>query len=378
MNPSTDWTSALAILAAGLILGLLVFFASRRRKASSNGKRRDLEARRDALVQQLRDLGDDVTDDERASLESETAEVLRALDHLPAATSNESPAPRRPRSAASGFGWGVACTLAAVGIVYYGSTFARERTAPADVEQNIAQARDAFSRNDLTAVYDLTKAVLEQQPDEPRALTYNAVARMARGELDQARAQLEQATQRDPKLLDAWVALASVRTQAGDKEAANAAIEAAIRQRPEEEKQLRQVFAAMQKPPAQLPPDHPRLESMGAATPPSPQSSQPIHLTLELDPASSVKSGIVYVIARGGEAGHPVAVKRNETNAFPVTIDFGAADTMMGAALPDKLRLEARLDSDGDAGTNDPADPRAAVDGVAAGATVAMTLAKAN
>jgi len=374
MNPSTDWASALAILAAGLVLGLLVFFASRRRKASANGKRRDLEARRDALVQQLRDLGDDVTDDERTSLESETAEVLRALDHLPAATSNESPAPR-PRSAASGFGWGVACTLAAVGIVYYGSTFARERNAPANVEQSLAQAKDAFSRNDLTAVYNLTKAVLDQQPDEPRALTYNAVARMARGELDQARAQLEQATQRDPKLLDAWVALASVRTQSGDREAANAAIEAAIRQHPEEEKQLRGVFAEMQKPPAQLPPDHPPMKNMGSATQ---SASQPIRLTLELDPASSVKSGIVYVIARGGEAGHPVAVKRIETNAFPITIDFGAGDSMMGAALPDKLRLEARLDSDGDAGTNDPADPRAAVDGVVAGATVAMTLAKAN
>ncbi|HEX7807890.1 MAG TPA: hypothetical protein VF608_04180, partial [Thermoanaerobaculia bacterium] len=105
---------------------------------------------------------------------------------------------------------------------------------------------------------------------------------------------------------------------------------------------------------------------------------QPIRLTLELDPASPVKSGIVYVIARGGAAGHPVAVKRIETNAFPLTIDFGAGDSMMGAALPETLRLEARLDSDGDAGTTDPADPRASIDGVTAGATVAMTLAKAH
>lgn len=371
MNASTDWGSALAILAAGLILGSLVFFVARRRKASATTKRAELEARRDALVQQLRDLGDDVAGEERACLERETAEVLRALDRLPAAATPEpdAPPPRRT-SVTAGFVYGVACTLIAGGIVYYLSTFATDRTAPADVEQRIAAAKDAFSRNDLGAVFELTKDL-----DEPRALTYNAVARMARGELDQARAQLEQATQRDPKLLDAWVALASVRNQTGDKAAANAAIEAAIKERPEEEQQLRSVFAEMQKPPAQLPADHPPLPAAGTATPPA---GQPIHLTLELDPASPVKSGIVYVIARGGEAGHPVAVKRIETNAFPLTIDFGAGDTMMGAALPDKLRLEARLDSDGDAGTNDPADPRAAADGVTAGTRVSMTLARAN
>jgi cytochrome c-type biogenesis protein CcmH/NrfG len=374
MNAPTDWMSALAIVAAGLVLGFLVFFVSRRRKASAANRRVELEARRDSLVQQLRDLGDDGADDERAWLERETAEVLRALDRVPVTLPAIAPAPRRT-SAGAGFVWGVACTLIAGGIVYYGSTFARDRNAPADVEQRIALAKDAFSRNDLTAVFDLTKGVLAEQPNEPRALTYNAVARMARGEMKEARVQLEQATQLDPKLLDAWVALASVRTQTGDKEAANAAIEAAIQQRPEEEKQLRGVFAEMQKPPAQLPPDHPPLGAAGTATQPA---GQPIRLTLDLDPSSTVKGGIVYVIARGGEAGHPVAVKRIETNAFPLTIDFGTADTMMGAALPEKLRLEARLDSDGDAGTNDPSDPRASVDGVHAGATVAMTLARAN
>lgn len=378
MNVPTDWESALAILAAGLILGSLAFFGARRRKASATSKRPELEARRDALVQQLRDLGDDVAGDERAWLERETAEVLRALDRLPSAATTEpaAPPPRRT-SATAGFVYGVVCTLLAGGIVYYLSTFATDRTAPADVEQRIAAAKDAFSRNDLGAVFELTKGV-----DEPRALTYNAVARMARGELDQARAQLEQATQRDPKLLDAWVALASVRTQSGDKAGANAAIESAIKQHPEEEQQLRGVFAEIQKPPAQLPPDHPTMPGRGTATPPATSGaaspSQPIQITLALDSSSKVTSGIIYVIARGGEAGHPVAVKRIETNAFPLIVNFGGDDTMMGATLPDKIRLEARLDSDGDAGTNDPADPRASANGVTAGSAVTLTLGRAN
>ncbi|MFL6247883.1 MAG: hypothetical protein ACJ74H_17810 [Thermoanaerobaculia bacterium] len=367
MNAPTDWTSALAILAAGLILGTLVFFASRRRKASAANNRQQLEARRDALVQQLRDLGEDVADDERTWLESETAEVLRALDKLPV----DAPSRPRPRSATFGFVWGVVCTLIAVGIVYYGSTFTHDDQT---VEQRIEFAKAAFSRNDLNAVFVETKAVLEQDPSEPRALTYNAVARMARGEIDQARTQLEQATQRDPKLLDAWVALASVRTQAGEKELANAAIEAAIAQHPDEEKHLRGVFAEMQKTSSKdLPPDHPPMPTSAPAA-----SSNPIRVTLSLDPSATVKSGVVYVIARGAEAGHPVAVRRIDAAAFPIDVELGAGDAMMGQALPPHVRVEARLDSDGDAGTKDPNDLNAFADGVAAGASVTLTLAKTN
>jgi cytochrome c-type biogenesis protein CcmH len=83
-------------------------------------------------------------------------------------------------------------------------------------------------------------------------------------------------------------------------------------------------------------------------------SSQPIHVTLSLDPSATVKSGVVYVIARGEKAGHPVAVRRIDAAAFPISIELGTADSMMGQALPPNVRIEARLDSDGDAGTKDP------------------------
>jgi cytochrome c-type biogenesis protein CcmH len=318
MNASTDWTSAIAILAAGLILGPLILFVSRRRK-----------------------------------------------------TAAEAPAAPRHRTAAAGFAWGVVCTLVAGGIVWYGSTFARERGTQVDVEQQVAAAKDALSRNDLTTSFERSKAVLAVDPNEPRALTYNAVVRMAMGEMDGARTMLEQATQRDPKLLEAWVALASARMNAGDQKGATAAIDAAIAQHPEEEKRLREVFAQLQKPATATPPDHPPL-------PTAESSPQPIHITLSLDASSTVKSGIVYVIARGAEAGHPLAVRRVEVARFPLSVDLGGSDTMMGQPMPATVRIEARLDSDGDAGTNDPGDPHAFADGVAAGSAVELTLAKAN
>lgn len=424
MNASTDWGSALAILAAGLVLGTLVFLVLRRRKTSFVNKRTELEARRDALVQELRELGDDVADNERTSLERETAEVLQALDRLPTAPAKAA-APRRRNPALTGFAWGVAFALVAGSIVYYGSTFTKERGSeataqtgaqagaqsgaadvkqleeavqrdPGNIDQRIALAKAYFGNNDLMASFEQTKAVLDQNPREPRALTYNAVVRMAMGELEGARIMLEQATEGDPNLLDAWVALASVRTQSGDARGASAAIAAAIAQHPEEEGRLRSVFAQIQKqaPPAgqpaataasrlNMPPDHPPLPDVGAVTPsahatppgatPLAAPSKPIHITLSLDPSATVKSGVVYVIARGG-AGHPLAVRRVEATAFPLTLELGGGDSMMSAPLPDKFRLEARLDTDGDAGTKDASDPRAALDGVSAGATVALTL----
>lgn len=380
MNAPTDWTTALAILAAGLILGTLIVFTARRRKASAATQRKELEARRDALVEQLRALGDDSADEDRAWMEKETAEVLRALDRLPAAPPEPAPA-RRPRSAIAGFAWGAACTLAIGGAAWYASTFTRGGGADkATVDAQIAQAKDAFAKNDLMAAFEKTNAVLAKNPEEPRALTYNAVVRLSMGEVDQARSMLERATKQDPKLLDAWVALAQARLHAGQQKEAAAAIEAAVKEHPAEEKRLREVFAAMQKPAMQLPADHPPLPGSEMTMPAAAGgTAQPIHLTLSLAPSLSPRGGTIYVIARGNDGGHPVAVRRIDTNDFPVTVDFGGSeDSMMGGALPERIRIEARLDSDGDAGTTDPADPRAFAENIRGGSTIELQLARAN
>jgi hypothetical protein len=57
-----------------------------------------------------------------------------------------------------------------------------------------------------------------------------------------------------------------------------------------------------------------------------------------------------------------------------MTVEIGAADSMMGQPFPATVRVEARLDSDGDAGTNDPRDPKAIVEGVAPGARLMLKL----
>jgi hypothetical protein len=85
---------------------------------------------------------------------------------------------------------------------------------------------------------------------------------------------------------------------------------------------------------------------------------------------------VVFVIARaqGVTAGPPAAVKRLTATSFPMQVDLSSADSMMGQPLPPKLRLEARIDSDGDPLTKSPSDPIAVNDGAAPGASVTLTL----
>src|ERR1044072_2947841 len=120
MNGSTDWLSATAMLLSGIIVGFMFIYSSMRRKqqaaatSSDDLEIRDLQARRDALIQQLRDLEDvPANATERTRLEREAAPVLRAPHGR--ATPTASPRPATPPPAPSpgmnptvkGFLWGV-------------------------------------------------------------------------------------------------------------------------------------------------------------------------------------------------------------------------------------------------------------------------------
>jgi len=131
VNAPTDWTSAIAILVGGLVLGSLFVYLFGKRKSivRDDLARKDLEARRDALIQQLRVL-DAGASDERERLESETADVLRKLDHqtpAPAASGAGQPAPRPAPAPSSlsmnpafkGFLWGALSIAVLAGLGYF-------------------------------------------------------------------------------------------------------------------------------------------------------------------------------------------------------------------------------------------------------------------
>lgn len=448
MNAPTDWVSAIAILAAGLILGLLVFFFfSRRRSARQLGEdldleRKDLEARRDALIDQLRELEGDPKHtpqqlaDERRRLELETAAVLRQLDEAgttkPAAEAAEEAADPGPamNPAVKGFLWGAGSFAALFGLAWFvmnsatpreeggsptGGMPAAAQQAPqnpmiAGLEAAVAKepgnlqlrndlAQAYLENNNLMGVFEQTKVVLDRTPDDSRALTLQGLVRMAMGEAEMATSMLQKATKVDPKNLDGWVALAWVFAQQGKMGDAEKMIAEAKKQSPADTARLDQIFTEMKghamqaaQAPAgaggQLPAGHPPVDGAapaqaaaasagpepGMARPAPPADGRSIRLTLDLDPGATTRSGIVFVIARGPQGGAPVAVKRMMATQFPMTFDFGSADSMMGQPLPERFRLEARLDTDGDAATKPPTDPNAAQDGVTPGAVVKLAL----
>jgi tetratricopeptide (TPR) repeat protein len=414
MNPPTDWTTPLAILVAGIILGAMVifYFLNRRKSGPTiavDAERKDLEAKRDALIAQLRALPDDAVD-ERARLETETANVLRKLDAtspLPAARGErqvEGPPAMNPT--VKGFLWGSASTAALALLFFYVSNAATPRpqgematggiTSQQQQQQQPQAASDPMvqqleaavqrdpnnnqlrldlaqmylERDNLMGVFEQTKVVLDRDPRNARALTFGALVRMAMGEVDTATEMLQQATRNDSKSLDSWVALAWVYAQSNRMKDAEAAIGEAIKASPENRGRLEDVLAQMKSHASQPAQEQPAAAQAPQAAPQGPG----VRVTLQLDAAATRRSGVLFVIARNPQGGPPVAVKRVMASQFPLTVELTSADSMLGQPLPASFRVEARLDSDGDAATRPPTDPSGAQDGVTPGAILTLAL----
>jgi cytochrome c-type biogenesis protein CcmH len=265
------------------------------------------------------------------------------------------------------------------------------------LRNDLAQAY--LERDNMMAVFEQTSFVLEKNPEDSRALTFQGLVRMAMGDMNEAVTMLQRATKSDPKNLDSWVSLAWVHAQNGNMPEAEKMIAEAAKSSPADKARLEQVFSQMKQQIAQqatgggsapggapaaagamaggeLPADHPPIGGMPAAAAPAPAAAAGpgVRVTLDLDPAAKPRQGIVFVIARNPAGGPPLAVKRVVATTFPLTVDLTAADSMMGQPLPATFRLEARLDTDGDPMTRPATDPNAMQNGVSTGTAVRLGL----
>lgn len=428
MNAPIDWSSAVAILAGGVILGLLfVYFFSRRKAAATIGgdadvELKDLEAKRDVLIQRLRDLDADASEEERLRIEHETAAVLRMIDQRP--TREAAPvAPVRASTmtpALTGVLWGTGafCLLAVLAYFVMREATPREQQPnpmqaapqqqqpPAQTSPMVTQLEQAVQREpdnlelrnnlaqayleveNLMGVFKETQVVLAKRPDDSRALTLQGLVRLAMGESATAIDMLQRATKSDRTNLDAWVGLAWVSIQSGKVKDAEAAIAEAIKVSPENKARLDDVLTQMkaqhamaqQQPSSggELPAGHPPTDSPAPAPAPATADGKPgIRITIEIDPSARSRAnanGVLFVIARMSPAAPPVAVRRIDASSLPTTIDLSSADSMMGQPLPDRVRIEARLDSDRDPLTKPATDPAASMDGVALGSAIKLAL----
>ncbi|HYU26672.1 MAG TPA: tetratricopeptide repeat protein [Thermoanaerobaculia bacterium] len=429
---NVDWLSAVAMLLSGLIGGFMIVYSMRPRDEKSDLEMRDLEAKRDALLAALR--ADVDSPEERAKLERETADVLRALDdrskkRLRGTATPAAPPPAPARgSSFKGFAWGAGSVLVLVGIGYFVAQSAKPKEempaqqasamapnaagqqppdpalqsleqavqkTPTDLGLRTELAKAYLDRENMMATYEQTQYVLERSPKDARALTYQSIVRIAMGQVDSARQMLDTATKSDPDLIDAWVAMAWADTIGGKDAEAQQAIDEATKHHPDQKERLAALLARMRQDQkataAKLPANHPAVPpppTETSASTPAPQPATPapaapaasggsVKVTLQLAPGKTIPpNAVIWLMARdaGTSSGPPLAVKRVAIGAFPVTVDFGAADSMMGQPLPAKMRIDARVDSHGNPMVHDPNDPAAAQDGVANGSSVTLTL----
>ncbi len=440
-----DWVPALMALAAGLAGGAIIAWRVYRSGHAPDPVgalgARDLEARSEALLRQLGELSDaaekrtpEQLARERYALELEAARALRERAKArPEASARVSPvvsaSVSEERPALRGFFWGTG-TMASMGLLLFllsrstherreggtatGNLPGEEQQAPPadselagleaavsrspeDIEARIALARGYLARQDMMAVWKQTQAVLERSPGEPRALSYQALVRLAMGQGEVAAQMLKQALADRPDFREGYLHLAIVYLRTGKTREAEATIDRAARLFPDEASKLREIWVQIRSEAPQEASAEVRDPHAGIAPPPSMDAARAssasaplsaagregngVHGTINLDPALAgrLEGGILFVMLRpeGFGAGPPLAAKRIPVSSFPVAFDVGPADSMTGEALPDAVLLQARLDSDGDPTTRDRTDPVAQLDGVKNGSRgVTMTLAR--
>jgi cytochrome c-type biogenesis protein CcmH len=431
------WGWPVGMLAFGLVIGGLLLFLVRRQApsplAADPVELRDLDGQLDVLLGQLREL-DDLADPERAArerfaLEVRAAEALRAREQGTSATA----APRKAKAAAvaapvaptgffanrpalRGFLWGTGSALAVAVLVFFvwrqakpreeggsltGNLPGEEERRAADpggadprvpLQQRIAQNPDDLEarldlaqlhlrQRDLMGVWNETQYVLEKQPGQPRALAYQALVRLAMGQPQVALDMLKQAVAADPDLLEGYLHLALVHVRMGHTADAEATIKEASARFPTQAPMLAKVLDEMRAVGAEepAPEGDPHADvAAPAAGEPAPAAAL-LRGVIELPDALRAKVGsaaLVFVTVRaaGVTQGPPVAVKRMPASSFPLEFEIGPADSMMGQPLPERARVEARVDSDGNPLTRDPGDPSARLDDVTAGTRLRLVL----
>lgn len=431
MAAEFSWTPPLVVLALGAVAGAVVVSLRSHRKPGPDvgvtGRRvsetSDLQRRYDAVI---RRLSEGVSPEEKNAVELEAARILMEMESAdqkrpvsPVAERERAktrPDAPRAASAITGFVYGVLAMATLGGLFYLASQGSAERPqggsltggntmgssaasaepptdaaaeaalkaleesvrrTPTDVAQRVELTRAYLQRRDLMKVFDQTQAILEIEPGQPHALTYQALVRVAMGQADQAETMLVDAIGKNPGIEDAYIHLAIARLQLGNRQGAEAAIQAGQKQFPEDRELLanvlEQITSAALKEGGAAPPvddhDRPEAPASPAATSPSAGAGSVV-VVVDLPRGMTVAPGaVLFVMAReaGFDSGPPAAVKRVPAVNFPITVTLSEKDSMAGESLPGLLRIDARIDRDGDPLSKDPRDPLGSEDNVRLG-----------
>jgi len=307
---AVDWVPALIVLGVGLGLGtaaaLIIPARLRRARQRAEGapaQTRDLAAKRDGLIRQLREMEDTASKrtpeqlaQERYALELEAADVLLALEERAPQerprTAQEGTASEAQRAARGGdrraglrgFLWGAGSATAVLLVAFFVSQSSKPRESggsvtggsamggpamssaapggdaeeaqlkaavernPGDVAAHLSLAHAYLARQNWMGVWNEASQVLQREPGNPPALAYQGLVRIVIGQNNVAVDLLSKALAKDPDLVDGYVYLALGYVRMGRARDAEAIMARASKRFPDRAAEFRRLLADMQKP----------------------------------------------------------------------------------------------------------------------------------
>ena len=202
--------------------------------------------------------------------------------------------------------------------------------------------------------FKLSEEILQNFPDDPDGLLVQGVVRMTMGQSDVALNLLDRVLAQYPDNLQAMLYRGLALYQSGQKDRAvdtwEMGLEMAGGSHPDFEEVLAMAAAQADRPPTTQTQTQAVQPDRAPAAQPVDLEGYPVHIDLASG-AVPQAGATLFVFLRPEGGGAPVAARRISSATFPLRFTLGLADSMMGAELPEKGLLVAKLDSDGSAST---------------------------
>jgi len=379
------WGPPIAVLALGAIGGVL-FALFGGRTWAHDPVTADLEARKEVLMNRLRDLEADkhkLEDHDywstRQWLVAETAEILRRLEEEPSSEGAPLKQKEAPKAGSRHMGWylaGLVVFFAVAGVALQAALAPRigdstmTGNAQSAVQDPVAEARAAFEADpqDLAALNTLTKWALYTQdldaamglidkgraldPEDPGVIVHLGALRAMIGRHDEALADLASQEEALPAEVAIWRAIIAI--QMGDRGEGATQLRTAVQVATDP---LDREFAAFLL--GDLMTSGTQATS-GSSTSTEPAEEAPAVLTATVTAEGEVEpGGVLYVYVRTSPvpAGPPAVAKRIPDWSLPVETGLSTADLLpfAGGVFPEPAYIQAKIARSG--------DPRQPMDG---------------
>ena len=238
-------------------------------------------------------------------------------------------------------------------------------------QQVVANPEDWMAKKQLALSYvaagqvfeafDQASQVLQQFPNDPDGMLVHGIVRLTMGQADQAIGLLDRVLAEHPDHRQALIYRGLALYQLGDVQQAmdtwDMGLQMAGGSDPEFEELLMMAQSGQSQPAGMAPPAS-GAASQASATAAADQID-PGAYSLQIELAAGAQhapQAILFVFLRPEDGGPPVAATRISSPAFPVAIVLDASHSMMGAELPDRGILVARVDTDGNVTTSETTD----------------------